>query len=207
MYPPAVRMEAPAVARNRDPILSVLRTVLPKSGDVLEIASGSGEHTVYFAQALPDLRFHPTDSDPTARASVDAWREKMGLLNVAPARHLDATSDVWPLDRAAAILCINMIHISPWAATLGLLDGAARLLEENQPLFLYGPYMIDGRHTAPSNEAFDSYLRGRDPAWGVRDLREVEAQALARGLALDKTVQMPANNLSLIFRRTAVQPG
>ena len=196
-----MRLRAAATARNRDPILAVLREILPATGDVLEVASGTGEHVVHFARALPGLRFFPTDIDPEARASVDAWREHENLPNVMPVTKLDVCDPTWPLPRADAILCSNMVHISPWAATLGLLDGAARTLAGGGLLVLYGPYMLDGRHTAPSNAAFDASLRARDPAWGVRDLRDVETEAAQRRLELVKTVQMPANNLIAIFRR------
>jgi SAM-dependent methyltransferase len=196
-----MRLRYPATARNRDPILAVLRDVLPEAGDVLEVASGSGEHVVHFARALPGLRFQPTDIDPDALTSIEAWRVHEGLPNVMPPVELDVTTPNWPASHADAILCCNMLHISPWAATLGLLDGAARTLPAGGLLVLYGPYRIDGHHTAESNAAFDASLRARDPAWGVRDLRDVEAQARLRGLALEKTVPMPANNLTAVFRR------
>jgi hypothetical protein len=198
-----MRVRAAATARNRDPILAVLREVLPTTGDVLEIASGSGEHVVHFARALPDLRFVPSDVDPDALASIEAWRAHEGLPNVMPPVELDVLAPTWPVSRADAVLCSNMIHIAPWPATLGLLHGAGRILPAGAPLVLYGPYQIDGRHTAESNAAFDASLRARNPAWGVRDLRDVRAEARSRGLVLDKTVQMPANNLTVIFRRQA----
>ena len=198
-----MRLRFPATARNRDPILAVLRDVLPAHGDVLEIASGSGEHIVHFAAALPGLRFFPTDVDPEALASIDAWREHENLTNVMPATALDVRDATWPIERVDAILCSNMIHISPWEATLGLLDGAARIVSAGGLLVLYGPFMRDGKHTAESNAVFDASLRSRDPAWGVRDLRDVQMQAEQRAFALEKTVQMPANNLTVIFRREA----
>jgi cyclopropane fatty-acyl-phospholipid synthase-like methyltransferase len=197
-----MRLRFPATARNRDPILAVLRDVLPAKGDVLEIASGSGEHVVHFAAALPGLRFFPTDVDPEAIASIDAWREHENLTNVMPAIALDVRDTTWPIDRVDVILCSNMIHISPWEATIGLLDGAARIVPAGGLLVLYGPFMLDGKHTADSNAAFDASLRARDPAWGVRDLRDVEKQAEQRAFGLVKTVQMPANNLTAIFRRS-----
>jgi hypothetical protein len=198
-----MRLRAPATARNRDPILAVLQAVLPPSGDVLEVASGSGEHVVHFARALPGLRFFPSDHDPEALASIEAWRLHEKLPNVMPALELDARAAQWPIARADAILCSNMVHISPWEVTLGLLDGAARILPVGGLLVLYGPYRIDGRHTADSNAVFDASLRARDPSWGVRDLGDVEAEARQRRIALEKTVQMPANNLTAIFRRQA----
>lgn len=193
------RRVAPAAARNRDPILAVLRRVLPPSGLVLEVASGTGEHAAHFAAALPALRFEPSDPDPASRASIDAWCA--GLPNVRPALALDAAAAKWPLDHADAVLCINMVHISPWAATLGLLRGAARLLPPGGPLVLYGPYRRAGVPTAPSNDAFDADLRARNPAWGLRQLEEVAAEAAAAGFGLPEIVEMPANNLTVIFRR------
>lgn len=193
------RRFAPAAARNREPILDVLRAHLPASGTALEIASGSGEHAVAFAAAFPKLVWQPSDPDPANRASIAAWIAAEGTPNLLPPIDLDATADIWPLATADAVVCINMIHIAPWAACLGLLRGAARLLAPGGLLYLYGPFKRDGMHTAPSNEAFDESLRARDPAWGVRDLGEV-CQA-AEGFALAATVAMPANNLSVLFRR------
>jgi SAM-dependent methyltransferase len=193
------RRFAPAAARNREPILDVLRAHLPASGTALEIASGSGEHAVAFAAAFPTLVWQPSDPDPANRASIAAWIAAEGTPNLLPPIDLDATADIWPLATADAVVCINMIHIAPWAACLGLLRGAARLLAPGGLLYLYGPFKRDGMHTAPSNEAFDESLRARDPAWGVRDLGEV-CQA-AEGFALAATVAMPANNLSVLFRR------
>jgi len=196
-----MRREAPAAARNRQPILDVLRPHLPARGLVLEVASGSGEHTAHFARALPDLIFQPSDPDERARASIDAWTAALGLANVRPALALDATAEVWPIAAADAIACINMIHISPWGAAIGLIGGAARLLPENGTLFLYGPYFRRGAETAPSNLAFDRDLRARDPAWGIRSLENVVALARANGFAPPLVIEMPANNLSLVFRR------
>ncbi len=193
------RRHAPAVQKNREPILAVLRRVLPATGLVLEVASGSGEHAVFFAAALPHVQWQPTDPDPANRASIAAWRDEAGLANLRAPLALDATDGEWPIARADAIVCINLIHIAPWAACLGLLDGAARVLGPGGRLYLYGPYLRDGRHTAPSNAAFDASLRARDPAWGVRDAGEVAAAASARGLSLVETVAMPNNNLSLLF--------
>ena len=197
-----MKRHAPAAARNRQPVLDVLRPRLPAEGVVLEIASGSGEHILHFAQALPGLTFQPSDPSAEARASIDDWIQTEGLGNVRAALALDAASDVWPIERADTVICCNMIHIAPWEAAVGLISGAARILAEGQTLYLYGPYRRDGRHTAPSNEAFDRDLRERNPAWGVRDLETVAALAAAQGFALPEIVDMPANNLSLVFRRT-----
>jgi hypothetical protein len=198
-----VRREAPATARNRGPILAVLKRHLPAHGLVLEIASGSGEHIVHFAQgSAAGLAFQPSDPDPSARASIDAWVAALGLRNVRPAVDLDAASATWPVEHADTIVCINMIHISPWQATVGLVSGAARLLPADGTLFLYGPYKRAGRHTAPSNEAFDrEFLKARNPAWGVRDLEAVAELARLHGFLAPEIVEMPANNLSLAFRR------
>jgi SAM-dependent methyltransferase len=195
------RLHAPSAARNRDPILNVLRRFLPARGVVLELASGSGEHTVYFAQALPALAFQPSDPDPQACASIDAWTASAGLPNVRPALALDATAQPWPIDAADAVLCINMVHISPWQAAIGLVSGAAAILPPGGLLYLYGPYRRNGGHTAPSNEAFDRSLRARNPAWGIRDLEAVADLAAAHGFAPPAVEQMPANNLSLIFSK------
>ncbi len=195
------RRFAPAAARNRDPILAALRPRLPGAGLVLEVASGSGEHAIHLAAALPALTFQPSDPDPGARASIDAWAAKAGLANIRPALALDAAAADWPAAAADAVVCINMIHIAPWAACEGLVRGAARLLPAGGPLILYGPYRRGGRHTAPSNAAFDADLRARDPVWGVRDLEAVAALAAAEGFGPPEAVEMPANNLTVIFRR------
>jgi SAM-dependent methyltransferase len=199
------RRHAPAAERNRDAILAVLKRDLPARGLVLEFASGSGEHAVHFAAALPDLVFQPSDPDAASCASIDAWAASAGLANLRPAIALDATAQHWPIPAADAVLCINMIHIAPWAAAIGLLQGAARILAPGGVLYLYGPYKRDGRHTAPSNDAFDRGLRARDPAWGVRDLEAVAALAAANGFAAPAIEPMPANNLSLIFRRLSTE--
>lgn len=196
-----MRRQAPAAARNRQPILDILSPRLPAQGLVLEIASGSGEHIVHFAEALPDLVFQPSDPSPEARASIDDWVQALALGNVRPALALDAAGDAWPLECADAVLCCNMIHIAPWEAAVGLIAGAGRLLPSGGTFYLYGPYRRDGRHTAPSNEAFDLDLRRRNPAWGVRDLEAVAALAETRGFGLPEIIDMPANNLSLVFKR------
>lgn len=191
------RKHAPATLRNRMAIADVLREVLPRSGVVLEIASGSGEHAAYFAGEFPALEWQPSDPDGAALTSIAAWCA--GIDNVRPPLDLDAAAPVWPIARADAVLCINMLHISPWAATLGLMAGAARVLETDAPLLIYGPFLRAGVPTAPSNLAFDESLRARDPAWGIR-LVDAVADA-ATGFTLDRTIEMPANNLLLVFRR------
>lgn len=196
-----MKRQAPAAARNRQPILDVLTPRLPAQGLVLEVASGSGEHIVHFAEALPDLVFQPSDPSPEARASIDDWVRTLALGNVRPALALDAAGDVWPLERADAVLCSNMIHIAPWEAALGLVAGAGRIVPKGGMLYLYGPYRRGGQHTAPSNEAFDLDLRRRNPAWGVRDLEAVTALAQTQGFGLPEIIDMPANNLSLVFKR------
>jgi SAM-dependent methyltransferase len=195
------RQQAPAAARNRDPILAVLRGVLPEAGTVLEIASGTGEHSLHFAAALPGLVFQPSDPNPEARSSIAAWAAASGLANLRPPLALDAAAPSWPVTAADAVLCINMIHISPWAATEGLMRGAAAILPPGGPLYLYGPYRRAGVATAPSNEAFDRDLRGRDPAWGLRELETVAALAATEGFSGPAVTEMPANNLSVVFRR------
>jgi hypothetical protein len=192
---------APAVARNREPILAVLRRVLPAQGAVLEIAGGTGEHAVYFAAALPGIVWQPSNCDPAALESIAAWCAAAQLPNVKPPLQLDVTSPRWPIERADAVVCINMIHIAPWRAAEGLVAGAGRVLAPRGVLFLYGPYKERGRHTAPSNETFDASLRARDPEWGVRDLDDVKALAERHGFAFVERVPMPANNLSVVFRR------
>lgn len=193
------RQYAPATQRNREPILEVLRRVLPMQGLVLELSSGTGEHATFFAPHFPGLIWQPSDPDPAARASIAAWTKTTGATNVRPPLDIDARAPAWPVEKADAIVCINMIHITPWAATLGLFTGAARVLPEGAPVFLYGPFKRGGGHTAPSNEAFDASLRTRNPEWGVRDLGEVAAVAGQSGLELVEVIPMPANNLSVVF--------
>ncbi len=195
------RIHAPAAGRNRDAILDALRPVLPERGTVLELASGSGEHVVHFAAALPGLEFQPSDPAAERRASIDAWVADAGLGNIRPALAVDATAADWGVARADAVLCINMIHIAPWAAAQGLVAGAARVLPPAGVLCLYGPYRRGGQHTAPSNAAFDADLRDRDPAWGVRDLEAVASLAAAAGFAAPAVTELPANNLLVVFRR------
>jgi SAM-dependent methyltransferase len=192
---------APAAERNREPILAVLQRVLPPTGLALEIASGTGQHVVHFAKALPKWTWQPSELDPQMRQSIAAWVSETGVANVLPPLDLDVSRADWPVERADAVLCINMIHISPWRATEHLLAGCERLLGPGGILFLYGPYRRSGRHTAPSNEAFDESLRQRNPQWGLRDLETVEETANQHGLALSEVVEMPANNLSVVFVR------
>jgi hypothetical protein len=196
------KRHAPATLRNRDAIAAVLADWLPAAGTVLEVASGSGEHIVHFAATFPALDWQPSDPDPAGLVSIAAWCADAGLANIAPPLALDASSDGWPIDRADAILCINMVHISPWAATLGLLAGAARSLPGGAPLILYGPYIEPDVPTADSNLAFDASLRARDPAWGLRNIDDIKSAAVATGLTFAERRAMPANNLMLLFRRT-----
>ncbi len=193
-------LTAPAALRNRAPILSVLRRVLPERGLVLEIASGTGEHVTYLAGELPGLAWQPSDPDATMLASIEAWTADTSVANVLRPMALDVRTEAWPVEAADAVLCSNMIHIAPWEATLGLMRGAARLLGDGGVLVLYGPYRRFGRHTAPSNEAFDAQLRSANLAWGVRDLEAVVEAAGVHGLVLDEAVEMPANNLTATFR-------
>jgi SAM-dependent methyltransferase len=197
-----IRRYAPATVRNREPILDVLRRHLPSQGLVLEIASGSGEHITHFAAALQDqkLQFQPSDPDAHARASIDAWVRELGAGNIRPAVALDAAADAWPVAQADAVLCINMIHISPWAATQGLIRGAARILPPGGLLYLYGPYRRGGQ-LVPSNQAFDEGLRAQNINWGIRDLEAVLALAAEQGFSGPTIEEMPANNLSVMFRR------
>ncbi|MBP8235868.1 MAG: DUF938 domain-containing protein [Rhizorhabdus sp.] len=194
------RRHAPATERNREPIADILRTVLPEQGTVLEIASGTGEHVIHFARAFPALSWQPSDPDPAAIASIRAWAETARLPNLRPPLTIDAASDGWPIERADAILCINMVHISPWEATVGLMTNAAKLLPPGGPLILYGPYLQQGVETAPSNLAFDESLKQRDSRWGLRQLEDVVTLAESVGLRLEAVHAMPANNLIVVLR-------
>ena len=195
------RRSAPAALRNRDSIADVLAEWLPPSGLVLEIASGSGEHVVHFAARFPDLTWQPSDIHPDALASIAAWREEANLPNIEASLAIDASSDDWPIDRADAVLSINMVHISPWASALGLLEGSRRILAAGSPLIMYGPWLSDGISTVESNVAFDSDLRRRDPEWGLRRVEDFAEAAKERRLILEATREMPANNLMLLLRR------
>jgi len=207
------RQFAPATQRNRDPILQVLQRVLPARGTVLELASGTGEHAAFFAPRLAPLAWLPSEADPRLLASIEAWRQQQGSDNLYPAIALDVRDPVWPIEQdgqqedgfapgpIAAMASINLLHIAPWCACLGLLAGAQRLLPAGGVLYCYGPFKRGGRHTAASNAAFDESLRAQNPDWGVRDLDAVAAAARDRELMLRETVAMPANNLSLVFQR------
>ena len=192
---------APAAARNRDPIADVLAEWLPASGLVLEIASGTGEHVIHFADRFPALEWQPSDVHPDALSSIRAWRASARLPNVREPVVLDAAAPDWPVDSADAVLSINMVHISPWASALGLLDGAARLLSAGGPLVMYGPWLSDGVPTAPSNLDFDADLKRRNPEWGLRGVEEFAAAAEDRALRSAESRRMPANNMMLLLRR------
>lgn len=193
------RCVAAAAERNKDPILAVLRRVLPRTGLVLEIASGTGQHVAHFARALPSLQWQPSDADAQSRASVRAW--VAGLENVLAPVELDVLKRPWAVTRADAVVCINMIHIAPWACAEALVSGAGELLGAGGVLFLYGPFRRYGRHRSASNEAFDASLRASDPDWGVRDLEAVVEIAGVAGFRLEEVVEMPANNLSVVLRK------
>lgn len=195
------KLHAPATLRNREPIREVLARVFREPGLILEIASGTGEHAVFFARELPHLQWQPSDIDPASLASIESFREEASLENLLAPLPLDASAEAWPLDRADGIFCCNMIHIAPIEAAEGLLRGAERILKAGAALVLYGPFREGGLHTAESNERFDEGLRARNPAWGVRCLDEITRQAEAHGLFHEETVRMPANNLTVVFRR------
>jgi hypothetical protein len=208
------RQFAPATQRNRDPILTVLTQVLPPSGTVLEISSGTGEHAVFLAPALAPRQWLPSDPNPAARTSIAAWQRHAPAANLYPPLTLDVRDPVWPVEAAhlevdlnahpiSAIVNINMIHIAPWAACLGLMAGAERILPAGGVLYLYGPFKQNGRHTAPSNAEFDQNLRLQNPEWGLRNLEEVVAVAQTHQLSFVRTYAMPANNLSVVFQRAA----
>jgi SAM-dependent methyltransferase len=195
-------LRAPAAERNKGPILAVLERVLPGSGVVLEVASGTGQHVVHFARALPALTWQPSDVDPSSLASIGAWIVQEQLPNLKQPVELDVCRSPWPVAHADAIVCINMTHIAPWAAARALIAGAARILPAGGVLFLYGPYRRYGADTAPSNRSFDEQLRAQNPAWGVRDMEDVERLAADAGLGLEEVLAMPANNFSLVFRKS-----
>lgn len=194
---------APAALRNREPIAEVLREWLPERGLVLEVASGTGEHAVYFAERFPTLEWQPSDVHPDSLESIRAWRDEAGLANIREPIVVDsAVPESWPIGRADAVLNINMVHISPWVSALGLLDGSSRILARGAPLILYGPWLKDDIPTVASNLAFDADLRLRDERWGLRRVEDFTAEASKRSLELEATRGMPANNLMLLFRRT-----
>jgi hypothetical protein len=197
------RRSAPAAQRNREPIAEVLSEWLPDSGLVLEVASGTGEHAVWFAERFPGLQWQPSDAHPDALASIAAWQQGAGLPNVRPPIVIDASNPAdWPIERADAVLNINMAHISPWPASLGLIAGASRMLPSGAPLILYGPWLKDDIETVPSNLAFDADLKARDPEWGLRRVEDFAEAAEVEGFQLVETRGMPANNLMLLFART-----
>ena len=196
-----MKRHAPAAGRNREPIAAVLTEELPSSGLVVEVASGTGEHAVHFARTFPRLQWQPSDPDPAALESVAAWREAVRLPNLLPPIRLDASDPAWPVASADAVLCINMIHISPVAATVGLVTGAARLLAPGSPLVVYGPFFEQGVETAPSNLAFDASLQARDPEWGLRSVEWLDRVANEQGFRRSRRVAMPANNVTLVYRR------
>lgn len=196
------RRSAPAALRNREPIAEVLSGWLPTSGLVLEIASGTGEHAAFFAERFPALEWQPSDIHPDALSSIAGWRADSSLPNLRPPLTLDAASPDWPIDRADAVLSINMVHISPWASALGLIEGAARLLGPGALLILYGPWLKDDIETVPSNLDFDADLKRRDPAWGLRRVEDFAAAAEPRGFVLEDLRQMPANNLMMLWRKS-----
>lgn len=198
------RKFAPATARNREPILTVLDRIVPSGARVLEIASGTGEHAAVFASRLAIASIQPTDADPIACKSIDAWKAEGGAATakMLPAKTFDVMNKPWPEFHVDVVLCINMIHIAPWQACEALLEGAGHILAPGGILYLYGPYRRDGAHTAPSNQAFDDSLRSRDARWGVRDLEAVARLARSHGFDEPEVVAMPANNFSLVFHRT-----
>ncbi len=195
------RRSAPAALRNREPIADVLCGWLPKSGLVLEIASGTGEHAVFLAERFPQLQWQPSDLNADALSSIEAWRKESELPNIHSPLSIDAAAPDWPIAQANAVLSINMVHISPWTSAKGLLDGAARLLAPGAPLILYGPWLKDDIEAAPSNLAFDADLKARDSRWGLRRVEDFTTAADERDFTLEATQQMPANNLMLLFRR------
>lgn len=190
----------PAAARNAGPIAEVLQRLLPKPSSVLEIASGSGQHAAHFCRAMPEIQWQPSDRDSEVLPSIQGWRQESGLANFKEPLSLDV-SGPWPEATYDFIFCANMIHISPWSACLGLLEGGSKVLRGGGGLLLYGPFRVADTETAPSNEAFDQSLRGRNPEWGVRELEEVEAAGQEFGFALEERIAMPANNLIVVFRR------
>ena len=196
-----MKLSSPSAQRNRQPIAAVLADWLPDTGLVLEVASGSGEHAVHLARAFPQLDWQPSDPDPDALSSIEAWRADSGLANLREPVILDAAAPTWPVTAADAVLNINMVHISPWAAALGLLDGSARILPISGKLILYGPWIAEGFPTAPSNLGFDADLKRRNPAWGLRKVEEFAKEAEKRGLSLADQCDMPANNRMLLFIR------
>lgn len=199
---PEDEKHAPATLRNRDAIVAVLQKLLPNNGTVLEIASGTGEHVVYFGEKFPDLTWQPSDPDPDGCRSIAAWTKRAGVGNVLPPLQLDALASGWEIAKPAAILCINMVHIAPWEASIGLFEKAAKLLDPGSSFFLYGPYFRGDAAIAQGNLDFDRSLKSRDLRWGIREVDDMDALADKNGFARIDLIEMPANNLSLIYRRT-----
>ena len=197
-----MKRHAPATARNSEPLAEVLAKELPETGLVLEVASGTGEHAVFFSRRFPALDWQPTDPDGDALSSIRSWAEEAGCGNLKEPLELDAVAADWPVGKADAVVCINMVHISPWAASEGLFVGASRVLEEGAPLVLYGPFFEEARDPAPSNLAFDQSLRSRNPSWGIRSVEQLDKMAGHTGFRREGRYEMPANNLTLVFRRT-----
>ena len=195
------RLVSPSAERNKAPVADVLKRVLPDHGLVLEVSSGTGQHVVHFAREMPNLDWQPTERDEETLASIAGWVAAEGLSNVRQPLRLDVCDQPWPVGSAAAVVCLNMIHIAPWAAAEALIRGAEAILVLGGVLFLYGPYRRDGKHTAPSNEAFDRQLRAQNPDWGVRDLEEVSRYAESHGFDAPAVYEMPANNFSVVFRK------
>jgi hypothetical protein len=195
------RRYAPATARNRDPLLQVLKSLLPRTGTILEIASGTGEHACYFAPVFGEAIWQPTDTDESAMASINAHRQADAPANLAPPLHLDVMQAEWPVSAADAVLCVNMVHISPWACCENLFRGCANVLSPGAPLVLYGPFKREGAHTAPSNAEFDQTLRRQNAEWGIRDMGEIAEAGKIRGLALEDPIAMPSNNFCLVLRQ------
>jgi SAM-dependent methyltransferase len=195
------RLVSPSAERNKGPIAEILMRVLPAEGEVLEVSSGTGQHVLHFAQALPHIRWRPTARDPDSLKSIASWLGQPAPPNINAPLRLDVHDAIWPAHDVAAVVCINMIHIAPPSAAEALMRGAGDVLAPGGILFLYGPYRRQGRHTAPSNEAFDDWLKARNPEWGVRNLEDVVHLASTVGLELEQTEDMPANNLAVIFRK------
>jgi SAM-dependent methyltransferase len=195
------RLVSPSAERNKGPIAEVLQRVLPESGCILEVGSGTGQHAVHFARVMPHLVWHPAECDPECLRSIAAWSAIEGLANVKPPLVLDVHDELWPIGQVDAAVCINMIHIAPPSATGALLRGASRILNSGAVLVLYGPFRRDGQHTSPSNEAFDRLLRAQKPGWGVRNLEDVADTAAMEGFELEEVCPMPANNLIVVFRK------
>jgi len=198
---PGEQRHAPATMRNRDAIVDILRAILPDQGTILEIASGTGEHIVYFGLQFPNLTFQPSDPDPACCQSIAAWTKREAVANVLPPKQLDAQATEWSIPKPAAILCINMVHISPWESSIGLFEKAGELLDPGAPLYLYGPYLRVDVETAPGNLAFERSLKSRDLRWGLRDVADMDALAVQNGFARESLIEMPSNNISLVYRK------